>query len=87
MNAKINLKIKKFVTEHKDDIAQIFLIHNGNDKLHFGCRCIQKDYKDIAEYECNVNEFAILLTFIINDPFFDKFEGNGSLVVEFGAYR
>ena len=43
---------------------------------------IWAEKRPVHKIECTIEEFAILLTFITNDPFFD-----GKVTVEYGMYR
>ena len=71
---------------HQDEgINKLFLIHDGEKSLKIGCKCTNDIYEriDVETTECDVFTFAVILTFLNNNPFFDDKE----IQIEFGAYR
>lgn len=85
-NALKTFDLETIWKNHEEEgINALFLSHDGENKLTVGYRCTNKSYERIGTEtnECDIFSFAVILTFLNNNPFFNDKE----IQIEIGEYR
>lgn len=78
------LPLEEFWKENESKgIRTLFLIYPSDNILSIGFAYEGGAYETIKEIECDTYSFAVVLTFVINNPFFN----DKDVMVECGSFR